>query len=319
MIKIAHASIDENGKASGGAKGDQTKKEVCIRDWYDKSWHYVIRFLKPEMREKFAQAMEAIANNDNIGYDQNGRNTLLAEAEKVNWDITKITNKCECDCSSAITVACICAGVPKGLLYIGGNCATTRTLRARLKNTGLVEITNDKKFIGSDEYALRGDIYLKEGSHVIAALGNGSKTQPKEETPAAAQTKSFALGEEIELIPGATYASGKAIPTWVFSKTLYYRGKNDKGIVFSTLKEGAVTGTVKPEMIKGYTKEVKPSIKVGSVVMVNRGARNWAGRKLASFVYGRKHIVSQLEGDRAVITYNGVVVAAIHKGNLTLV
>ena len=29
-VKIGHASIDENGKAQGGAAGDQTKKEVNV-------------------------------------------------------------------------------------------------------------------------------------------------------------------------------------------------------------------------------------------------------------------------------------------------
>ena len=32
MIKIGHASIDENGKITGGKAGDQTGKEVCIRN-----------------------------------------------------------------------------------------------------------------------------------------------------------------------------------------------------------------------------------------------------------------------------------------------
>ena len=35
-VKIGHASIDERGKISGGKAGDQTGKEVCIRDWYNK-------------------------------------------------------------------------------------------------------------------------------------------------------------------------------------------------------------------------------------------------------------------------------------------
>ena len=33
-VKIGHASIDENNKASGGKSGDQTGKEICIRNWY---------------------------------------------------------------------------------------------------------------------------------------------------------------------------------------------------------------------------------------------------------------------------------------------
>ena len=34
-VMIGHASIDENGKARGGVAGDQTKREVCTRTWYD--------------------------------------------------------------------------------------------------------------------------------------------------------------------------------------------------------------------------------------------------------------------------------------------
>lgn len=41
--------------------------------------------------------------------------------------------------------------------------------------------------------------------------------------------------------------------------------------------------------------------------------------ELASFVYKRNHKVSQLQGDRAVITYEGTVVAAVHISDLTLV
>lgn len=35
-VNIGHASIDENGLASGGVAGNQEGKEVCIRTWYNK-------------------------------------------------------------------------------------------------------------------------------------------------------------------------------------------------------------------------------------------------------------------------------------------
>lgn len=57
-------------------------------------------------------------------------------------------------------------------------------------------------------------------------------------------------------------------------------------------------------------------IKVGDTVMVKLGAKNYTGKGLASFVYKRKHKVKELKGDRAVITYSGIVVAAVHKDNL---
>lgn len=60
------------------------------------------------------------------------------------------------------------------------------------------------------------------------------------------------VGDIITLKKGATYSNGKSIPSWVFSKTLYYRGVNANGIIFSTQKTGAVTGTVKAENVNEY-------------------------------------------------------------------
>lgn len=57
-------------------------------------------------------------------------------------------------------------------------------------------------------------------------------------------------------------------------------------------------------------------IKVGSTVKVKQGAKTYTGGSLASFVYDRNHKVKEISGDRVVITFNGVVVAAVHKDNL---
>lgn len=248
-IKIAHSSIDENGKASGGVAGDQTKKEVCIRNWYNKGWQYVIRFKDRAMAKKFAKAMKDAAENDNVGYNQSQRNTLLTQAEKVNWDLSEIVVPCNSDCSSLITVAAICAGVPKDALFKGGNCCTTRNLRSRLNATGLVEIFTDADHTGTDENSLEGDIYLKEGSHVIATIEDGPAAKKTSTPEEPAPQIGYKNGDIIQLKAGAKYYNGKSIPSWVFGKTLYYRGSNKNGVVFSTLKTGAVTGIVKPEMI----------------------------------------------------------------------
>lgn len=60
-------------------------------------------------------------------------------------------------------------------------------------------------------------------------------------------------------------------------------------------------------------------IKVGSSVRLNNGAKTYDGKSLASFVYNRDHVVKEISGDRAVITYGGVVVAAVKLSDLTLV
>ena len=68
-----------------------------------------------------------------------------------------------------------------------------------------------------------------------------------------------------------------------------------------------------------YTPETKATIKVGSTVKLNKGAKTYTGGKLASFVYNRKHKVKEIKGDRVVITYLGIVIAAVKLSDLTLV
>jgi hypothetical protein len=62
-----------------------------------------------------------------------------------------------------------------------------------------------------------------------------------------------------------------------------------------------------------------PSIKVGSTVRVKNGAKTYDGKKLASFVYKRNHKVKQIKGNRVVITYIGIVVAAVRLEDIYLV
>jgi hypothetical protein len=66
-------------------------------------------------------------------------------------------------------------------------------------------------------------------------------------------------------------------------------------------------------------KETKEEIKTGSIVMVKGGAPDYTGNQLAPFVYERKHMVKEINGERAVIVYNGIVVAAVNANNLFVV
>lgn len=56
----------------------------------------------------------------------------------------------------------------------------------------------------------------------------------------------------------------------------------------------------------------------GSLVRVKKGAKTYTGGGLADFVYDRNHTVKEIDGNRVVITFQGVVVAAVHKDNLIL-
>lgn len=63
----------------------------------------------------------------------------------------------------------------------------------------------------------------------------------------------FKVGEAVKLISGATYTSGKAIPSWVFKTKLYVREIRKNGdIVISTQQSGAVTGVVASKYLTAY-------------------------------------------------------------------
>lgn len=171
-IKIGHASIDENGKAKGGSAGDQTGKEVCIRTWYSKPWHFILRCKDSKKAEKMALTCEQGCANKNIGYDQNQRNTLNTQAKKVNYNLSKITTPCETDCSAFMTVCAQAAGI--NVPYNGTNAPTTSTMKNAFVKTGLFDVLTDSKYLTSDKYLKRGDILVKAGSHTAMALENGS-------------------------------------------------------------------------------------------------------------------------------------------------
>lgn len=62
----------------------------------------------------------------------------------------------------------------------------------------------------------------------------------------------------------------------------------------------------------------KTTIAVGDKVKVKSGAKTYTGGNLANFVYTRTHKVKEITGDRAVITYLGITVAAVNIKDLTL-
>ena len=170
-IKIGHASIDENGKIAGGSAGDQSKKEVCIREWYNKGWEVLLRPKSASIAEKSACFVEAAAANDAIGYDQNNRNSLYTQAKANKFDATKIKVKCECDCSSLMHVAAIAGGAN---LKYGSNGFTTRDMSDEFADSGDYEKKTESKYLSSDKYLKRGDILVKKGSHTVMVLEDGS-------------------------------------------------------------------------------------------------------------------------------------------------
>lgn len=170
-VKIGHASGGETG-ARGGVAGDQTGREVKVSNWYSSSWDFVARAKDPEIAGRIAEAAIAGAMNENIGYDQGERNTLLAEAKKVGFDLAKIAHPCETDCSAFASVCVLAAGVD---LKFGSNLPTTSNLRSKLQATGAFDILTDRKYLTGSDYLKAGDVLCNEGVHAVVVIDDGAK------------------------------------------------------------------------------------------------------------------------------------------------
>ena len=173
-VKLGSSSKDEKGQYRGGQAGDQTGAEVYIQNWYDGSWHSVIRPKSAALAEKIASACEKACNNNNIGYDQYERNSLYREALKVNLDLSKITTPCECDCSSLVSTCCIAAGLSESIFFAGNNMRTTYNLIDACNKTGYFDVLTSSNYTRSKDYLKRGDILLSTG-HTVIVLSNGDK------------------------------------------------------------------------------------------------------------------------------------------------
>lgn len=180
-MRIAQASIDERGQAHGGKAGDQNGKEVRITNWYSYGkvgWDVVIRPKDRAKAHKMAEAMKAACTNDNIGYDQWQRESLLAEVKKVGNDFSKITKPTETDCSALVATVIVATGTPEEKMRNknrGNKLAYTGDLKSLCAASGEFTILTEKKYLISGDYLLEGDIILNEKHHVVIAIENGSK------------------------------------------------------------------------------------------------------------------------------------------------
>lgn len=225
-IRIGHAAGDEQRRASGGVAGDQTGGEVTLGKWYSSPWDIVLRFKDSAKAEKAAKAMEAACANNKIGYDQWQRNTLNDKAKAVGYDLSKVKDACECDCSSLVSVCAQCAGVD--IPYVYGNAPYTGNMRAQFTKTGEFDVLTEDKYLRSDAYLKRGDILLNSKSHTAMVLENGSKaggsvtTAPTTSKPAEVvmvnisvrQLEKGCIGDDVKswqsIINGRGFVCGEA-------------------------------------------------------------------------------------------------------------
>lgn len=163
-IMVGSARIDENGKLSGGVAGDQTGSEVSTQAYYmhSKGW-YLLRPKDVSVANTIAKAMQNACDNNNIGYCQGHRTTVITQLHKYG-SMAAIAEKTEADCSSLVRGCCIEAG------FDPGNFSTSNEASC-LENTGKFE---KRVSVTSSTTLYNGDVLVTKtkGHTVIVVSGN---------------------------------------------------------------------------------------------------------------------------------------------------
>ena len=208
------ASINEYGRARGGAAGDQTGREVKTGPWYQFGQTVCLRWKDKKLAKEYAKAIKSMCNNKHIGYDQNQRTTLFNELKRLKWDYTKLTKDVECDCSELVGCAVNCvlkkAAVPS-YIYTGN-------LVQLLMATGYFKKLTGSKYCSSSAYLAIGDVLNQSGHHVISVLEDGLKVGVVSESKVAEPTlRRGSTGSEVKKLQvnlnqlGFTDSDGKKL------------------------------------------------------------------------------------------------------------
>lgn len=166
-VIIGSARIDERGKITGGAVGDQKqnsspdyKGEVSMQNFYvhSKGW-YILRPKNATFATKIAERMKAACNNPNIGYDQTNRLGVVQHG-------IDTKSKTESDCSSLVR-ECIKEATGKDV----GNFTTANEVSV-LEGSGLFE---NKISYTSQTPLYNGDILVTKTKGHTAIVTDGLK------------------------------------------------------------------------------------------------------------------------------------------------
>lgn len=177
-VYVGNAVCDENGHARGGKPGDQTGRELRIQPWYlnAKGWR-VFRAKDPAVAKKIADDMRWACDNMAIGYNQSTRNTLYNAAKPFDFDCAKVTELCECDCSSLVRVCILYAGIKI-------NDFNTTSEPTRILNTGAFDEMVGEKYTDESAYLREGDILVtRTKGHTLVILNDGDKAYEDDPEP----------------------------------------------------------------------------------------------------------------------------------------
>lgn len=167
-LMVGSARIDENGKISGGKPGDQTGNEVSTQPYYvhSKGW-ICMRPKNVSVANAIAKAMLQACKNDNIGYCQGHRTTVIKQLRK-SGSLAKISTKTEADCSSLVRACCIQTGFDPGNFNTSSEVSALKASKQFMKS---ITVTSGTKLYNGDILVTK-----TKGHTVVVVSGNPRQT-----------------------------------------------------------------------------------------------------------------------------------------------
>lgn len=78
----------------------------------------------------------------------------------------------------------------------------------------------------------------------------------------------FKIGDAVKLIPGATYATGGAIPNNLFNSKLYVRTSKNGNYGIGVKTTGRISGSVAAKYLVAYSEEIKAKPEICYLVLI---------------------------------------------------
>ena len=181
-----------------------------------------------------------------------------------------------------------------------------------LVECAFMDNATDVQIVDTLEERKKMGIAIAKG--ILKTLGIAYKTAT------ATVTSAIKIGDLVSIKTGAKYYNGKAVPSWVAKLKWYVSSVSGDRAVINKSEDGtySINSPINVSYLTVTTKTPVETIKVGSTVKIKTGAKTYTGGSLANFVYKRKYKVKELNGDRAVVTFLGIVVAAVNVKDLIL-
>lgn len=164
----------------------------------------------------------------------------------------------------------------------------------------------DKHYYIAEEVNKRLGITSENNITIVPDANSSTSNNKADDNSTPTSAVALKVGDEVKLVAGATYASGKPVSSWVFKKTLYVRKLYDDNAVVSTLKTGAVTGKVPLKYLEKIGQGTSANSSLPYKVKINSNALNirvGAGKNYKSVGYikdrGVYTIVEEKDGQGA--------------------